>query len=61
MITRVVGSKKREQSGEFICEYYGPHRDTKPLYADGARNADIFMEIDTKEMFMFDEENNAWV
>jgi hypothetical protein len=31
------------------------------LYADGARNADIFMEIDTKEMLMFDEENNAWV
>lgn len=61
MITRVVGSKRREQSGDFICEYYGPSRDTKPLYADGARNGDIFMEIDTKEMLMFDEEYDAWV
>ena len=38
-----------------------PDPDTQPLYADGARNADIFFNIDTTIVQFFDEDNNKWV
>lgn len=61
MVTALVGSKKSAQSGEFVKEYYGLSTDTQPLYADGARNADIFFNIDTTIVQFFDEDNNKWV
>ena len=61
MVTALVGSKKKVQSGDFVTEFYGKSTDTKPLYADGARNADMFMEMDTMVVRFFDEDNNKWV
>lgn len=61
MITALVGSKKKVQSGEFVTEFYGLSTDTKPLYVDGVRNADMFMEMDTMNVRFFDEANNKWV
>ena len=61
MITALVGSKKKVQSGEFVTEFYGLSTDTKPLYVDGARNADMFMEMDTMTVRFFDEDDNKWV
>ena len=40
-------------------EYYGLYTDEKPK--DGVRNADMFIEMDTKAMFLFDEENQIWL
>ncbi len=61
MVTALVGSKKKVQSGDFITEFYGLSTDTKPLYDDGARNADMFMEMDTMTVRFFDEDNDKWV
>lgn len=61
MVTRVVGSKKRDNTGDFISEWYGLSTDTKPVYADGARNADSFMEMDTMSVHFFDEDSDSWV
>lgn len=41
------------------AEYYGLSTDTKPV--DGVKNADIFYEMDTKKVFMFDEQNKTWL
>lgn len=40
-------------------EYYGKSTDTKPV--DGVNNADIFYEMDTKKVFLFDEEKKLWL
>ena len=61
MVTALVGSKKKVQSGDFVTEFYGLSTDTKPLYVDGARNADMFMEMDTMTVRFFDEDDNKWV
>ena len=39
-----------------IC---GLSTDIKPT--KGCNNADIFYEMDTKKVYMFDEENGAWL
>ena len=61
MITVLIGSKKNAQSGEFVKEYYGKSTDTQPLYADGARNADVFFNIDTSVVQFFDQDGDTWV
>ena len=61
MVTALVGSKKKVQSGDFVTEFYGLSTDTKPSYSDGARNADMFMEMDTMIVRFFDEDNDKWV
>ena len=40
-------------------EFYGKSADTKPV--DGVNNADIFYEMDTKKVFLFDEDNKKWI
>lgn len=40
-------------------EYYGTSTDTKPV--DGVNNADMFYEMDTKKLFLFDAENKKWL
>ncbi len=40
-------------------EYYGLSADEKPT--NGVKNADIFYEMDTKAVYMFDEANSAWL
>lgn len=41
------------------AEYYGKSTDTKPV--EGVQNAEIFYEMDTKKIFMFDAESSAWL
>lgn len=38
---------------------YGLSTDIKPT--KGFKNADIFYEMDTQKVYMFDEENGAWL
>lgn len=38
--------------------HYGLSTDVKPL---NANNADIFYEMDTKTVFLFDAENKVWL
>ena len=40
-------------------EFYGKSTDTKPV--DGVYNADIFYEMDTKKIYLFDEQNKDWL
>lgn len=64
MITRFVeidgddhgytGTKMAKRS-----EYYGKSGDTKPT--KGVMNADIFYEMDTKKVFLFDADISDWV
>ena len=39
--------------------YYGKSGDTKPTV--GVFNADVFYEMDTKKIFMFDEGEGVWL
>lgn len=39
-------------------ELYGLSTDTKPT---NVNNASVFYEMDTKKIFMFDEENSQWL
>ena len=65
MITRIVkinGDDLICQTGNNICrhaEYYGKSSDAKPT--DGVNNADIFYEMDTKKIFLFDKDASAWL
>ena len=65
MVTKIIeigGNKIAiEQDGTLrkVSEYYGKSGDEKP--ANGAKNADIFYEMDTKKVFMFDEDGSAWL
>jgi hypothetical protein len=64
MITRVfkidgddhccIGAKITKRS-----EYYGVSTDDKPT--KGVINAEVFYEMDTKKVFMFDEDNQVWL
>lgn len=62
MITAIISDKRRVTSDGVsnIIEYDGLSTDTKPLYDDGARNADIFLEMDTSSVYKFDEDGNTW-
>ena len=60
MITAIYDSKKRTSDGGFVTEYDGLSTDTKPLKADGAKNADTFFEMDTSKAYKFDETGNQW-
>lgn len=40
------------------CELFGLSTDTKPT---NVKNASIFYEMDTKSLFLYDEENGAWL
>lgn len=65
MITRVIGIGGNAHilySNGYNCkrsEYYGKSTDTKPT--DGVKNADIFYEMDTKKVYLFDEDGKAWL
>lgn len=45
-------------------EFFGLSKDVKPTELfNGVRipNGSIFVEIDTKKIYMFDEENQEWI
>lgn len=42
-----------------VNEYFGKSSDTKP--SSGVPNASIFYEIDTGDLYMFDEDSQTWI
>ena len=44
--------------GGVPAEIYGLSTDIKPT---DVRNASVFDEMDTKKIFLFDEENGVWL
>lgn len=46
-------------------EFFGLSTDTKPVdeFGEGNKvtNGSIFIEIDTKKVYMFDAENKVWI
>lgn len=62
VVTKIEGEDYVVLPGGDLCkrkEYYGKSSDTKPI--DGVNNADIFYEMDTKKVFLFDAENKVWL
>lgn len=64
MITMVISEQVKSCNADgcgrrLRKEYYGKAADTKPT--DGVENADIFYEMDTGTVFLFDEENQEWL
>lgn len=65
MITKVIemnGSKVGvfpDGSVHKVTEYYGLSTDTKPTA--GVRNGDVFCEMDTMDVYLFDADNGAWL
>lgn len=61
-IVKINGDDFRCSADGETCrrvDYYGISSDTKPI--EGVKNADIFYEMDTGKVFMFDQENNEWL
>lgn len=42
-----------------VTEFYGKSTDTKP--AAGVRNADVFYEMDTMDVYLFDADSGSWL
>ena len=65
MITNIIQIEGTEyaimQNGDLrkVVTGYGNSTDAKPT--SGYRNADRFYEMDTKKVYLFDEDNGAWV
>lgn len=56
MVTLVrMGGSHTAQNAEF----YGKAKDVKPT--KNVPNASIFYEMDTKKVFLFDEEDGVWL
>lgn len=65
MITQVMeidGEAYVILPGGGLCkrgELYGKSTDTKPV--NGVNNSDIFYEMDTKKVFLFDKDASVWL
>lgn len=65
MITKVIqidGSDFRIRPDGDVCKvatYYGKSTDVKPI--DDIQNADVFYEMDTRAVYLFDEEGKEWL
>ena len=65
MVTKVIITKDGEVAVSAdgyvraVATFYGLSSDTKPI--DDADNADRFMEMDTGNLFLFDEANKKWL
>lgn len=64
MITRFVEIDGDEHgyTGSLMTkrsEYFGKSTDTKPT--TGVMNADIFYEMDTRKVFLFDADDSVWL
>lgn len=40
-------------------EFYGKSYDSKPI--NGVNNADLFYEMDTRKVFLYDEDGKTWI
>ena len=45
--------------GVYLKKIYGLSSDTKPTYQ--IANGSIFIEMDTSDVYFFDEENSRWL
>lgn len=65
MITKIIemnGSKVGifpDGSVHKTVEFYGLSTDTKPT--EGVRNADVFYEMDTMDVYLFDADSQTWL
>ena len=63
MISKIITTVKVRDVVDGIwrerIEYYGKSTDEKPI--EGAQNADIFYEMDTQKVYLFDEEAQVWL
>lgn len=59
MITCCVSKNICPSGNAATLEYYGKSTDEKPT--DNIPNASVFYEMDTKKLWMFDEENSVWL
>lgn len=65
MITRFIeidGDDHGIHNGSDIrkrSEFYGKSGDEKPT--DGVSNADIFYEMDTQKVYLFDADDKVWL
>lgn len=65
MITKVIqidGSEHEILANGDVCKlvtYYGKSTDVKPI--EGVNNAERFYEMDTRAVFMFDEDSKTWL
>lgn len=50
--------KNYGDGGKCMSDLFGLSTDTKPL---NVCNASTFYEMDTKKLYMFDEENKRWL
>ena len=50
--------KNYGDGGKCMSDLYGLSTDTKPL---NVCNASTFYEMDTKKLYMFDEQNKRWL
>ncbi len=65
MITRMVDVKGETYgyTGDKIlkrCAYYGKYSDAKPTGVC-VNNADIFYEMDTQDVYLYDAETSQWL
>ena len=62
MISYIVKSEKVNHSSDGFGshrEYRGLSTDTKPT--EGVKNGDEFFEMDTKNVYLFDEDGQQWL
>ena len=63
MISKIITTVKVRDMVDGLwrerVEYYGLSSDIKPT--DGIQNADVFYEMDTGALWMFDEQNSVWL
>lgn len=65
MITKIITTKDGEcavsEDGHVrpVVTAYGLSADEKPI--EDMKNADRFLEMDSGEMFLFDEQNQKWL
>ena len=54
---------EREEGQKTYVELRGPSTETKPTTIEdkGVRNGSVFIETDTKEVFLFDEDSQEWM
>ena len=59
MISRV---KSDGQIADNVCVYFGKSTDDKTaLIQDGLPNGSIFYEINTQDIYIFDEDGQTWI
>ncbi len=58
-----VEKSKLGNGGKFLVELRGLSTDEKPSTINGGTilNGSVFIEIDTQDIYFFDEENTTWV